>query len=202
MRANGCVLLDARDYYLELYDHTHFQGKAKIVLGIDRATYGRTVLPEHNSVAWIIWHIARGEDWTVHTILGEREQLLTRDGWDSRMNAPQPGFGGGMPRADMIELSERIDLDELWDYYHAVADATLTFAREFDFDRLDEPFDIDSRLALVPEAVGPSAAMHRMMARWTTPRVWIDVMTVVDVALHIEEAEHVLRQLMPDGDFL
>jgi hypothetical protein len=104
-----------------------------------------------------------------------------------------------MPRAEMIALSATIDLAALRDYYRAVTDATLAYMRTFDFDTLDEPFDVRSRLALAPEAQGPSPLLREAFGRWTTPRVWIDVMTVVDVAHHFEEAEHVLRLLSPAG---
>jgi len=157
----------------------------------------RTVLPEHNSIAWIVWHIARGEDWTIQTMLQEQEQLLTRDGWGTRMQVTYPGFGGGMSRTDMVALSEQVDLVALRGYYLAVTDATRHFMRGFDFDTLDEPFDVRSRLALAPEAQGPSPVLREAFLRWTTPRVWIDVMTVVDVAHHFEEGEHVLRLLSP-----
>jgi hypothetical protein len=192
--------MDARDYYLALYDHTHFvrHGKAQLVLDDPSPAQMRAVVPDHNSIAWIVWHVARGEDWTVQTILQGQEQLLTRDGWDGRMGVAEPGFGGGMAREAMVALSERIDLVALRGYYRAVTDATQAYMREFDFDTLDEPFDVRGRLALAPEAQGPSPWLREAFLRWTTPRVWIDVMTVVDVAHHFEEGEHVLRLLSPD----
>jgi hypothetical protein len=192
--------MDARDYYLALYEHTHFvrHGKAQLVLDDPSPTQWRTVLPDHNAIAWIVWHLARGEDWTIQTILQGREQLLTRDGWAARMGVAEPGFGGGMPRAAMIALSEQIDLAALRGYYLAVTAATQAYMRAFDFDTLDAPFDVQRRLALAPDAQGPSPLLREAFGRWTTPRVWIDVMTVVDVAHHFEEAEHVLRLLSPD----
>lgn len=195
--------MDARDYYLELYEHTHFtrHGKAQTVLDMPTPEQYRIAPPEHNSIAWIVWHIARGEDWAIQTILQQQEQLLARDGWDTRMRVSCPGFGGGMNRAEMVELSEQIDLDALRGYYLAVTDATKHYMRGFDFDRLDEPFDVGQRLALAPEAQGPSPVLREYFQRWTTPRVWIDVMTVVDVAHHFEEADHVLRLLSPGHSY-
>jgi hypothetical protein len=195
--------VDARDYYLTLYDHTHFvrHGKAQLVLDDPTEIQWRTILPDHNSIAWIVWHIARGEDWTIQTILQEREQLLNRDGWDARMRVAEPGFGGGMARQAMIALSETIDLAALRGYYFAVTEATLAYMRTFDFDMLDAPLDVQSRLALAPDAQGPSPILREAFQRWTTPRVWIDVMTVVDVAHHFEEAEHVLRLLSPETQY-
>jgi hypothetical protein len=195
--------MDARDYYLALYDHTHFvrNGKAQRVLDDPSPAQLRFVLADHNSIAWIIWHIARGEDWTIQTILKGGEQLLTSERWDKRLRVSSPGFGGGMTRAEMIEVTEQIDLEALRGYYLAVTDATLEYMRAFDFDTLDEPFDVQARLGLAPDTQGPSPILREAFLRWTTPRVWIDVMTIVDVAHHFEEAEHVLRLLSPERQY-
>ena len=85
-------ILDVRDYYLDLHHHAHFEGKAEWTLAEPMTAHYRTVLPEHNSVAWFLWHIARGEDWAVQTILQGQEQLLTREGWDERMGSHLPGL--------------------------------------------------------------------------------------------------------------
>ena len=86
--------MDVRDYYLALYYHVRFEGKAEWTLAEPMTVHYRTVLPEHNSVAWNLWHIARGEDWAIQTILQGQEQLLTRDGWGERMGVTYAGFGG------------------------------------------------------------------------------------------------------------
>ena len=192
--------MDAREYFLALYEATHFQGKAKWTLAEPMVAHYRTVVPDHNSVAWYLWHIARGEDWAVQTILQGQEQLLTRDGWDARMRVPYRGFGGGMARDEMVALSERIDLDALRGYYTAVTAATKACMRAFDFDALNTPFDVAGRLALAPEVQGPSPFLRRMFARWTTPWTWVEVFTVVDVSFHIGDADHVLKLLVPDRE--
>jgi hypothetical protein len=194
-------MLDVRDYYLGLYYHVHFEGIAEFVLNDPSPAQLRTVLPEHNSIAWILWHIARGEDWAIQTILQGREQLLTREGWGERMGITYPGFGGGMAREEMIALSEQIDLDALRGYYTAVAEATQVYMRTFDFATLNTPFEVASRLALAPEAQGPSPFFHEEFPRWTAPRTWVNVFTVTDVMAHIEDAEHVLRLLSPDRQY-
>jgi hypothetical protein len=154
------------------------------------------VLPDHNSIGWLLWHIARGEDWAVQTILQGGEQLLTHEGWDGRMAVSEPGFGGGTARAEMVALSERIDLDALRGYYAAVAAATQAFLRTFDFALLDAPFDVGIRLALTPEAEGPSPFFHQIFRRWTSPLVWLEVFALVDVSFHIGDADHVLTLLV------
>jgi hypothetical protein len=192
--------MDVRDFFLYLHHANHFSGKAQWTLDEAMVPHYRTVLPGHNSIAWLLWHIAHGEDWAVRTILQGGEQLLTRHGWGRRMDASYPGFGGGMAREEMIALSERIDLDGLRGYYATVAEATQQYMRTFDFATLDAPFDVQSRLALVPEAEGPSPFFHQMFRRWTTPLIWLEIFTLVDVAFHIGDADHVLNLLVPDRE--
>jgi hypothetical protein len=192
--------LDTRDFFLYLHHSNHFTGKAAWTLAEPMVAHYRTALPEHNSVAWLLWHIARGEDWAVQTILQGREQLLTRDGWDSRMRVAEPSFGGGMERSQMIALSEQIDLDAMRGYYTAVADATQAYMRTFDFATIDVLFDVQPRLALVPEAQGPSPFLRQAFTRWTTPLLWLEVFTLVDVSFHIADADHVLALLVPDRE--
>jgi hypothetical protein len=105
-----------------------------------------------------------------------------------------------MAREEMIALSDTIDIDALRGYYQAVAEATRRAMQVFDFDTLRQPFDVDSRLALAPEAIGPSPFMRQMIPRWTTPWTWVEVFTLVDVALHVADADHVLHLLVPNRE--
>ena len=83
---------------------------------------------------------------------------------------------------------------------HAGFAATRAHMRAFDFDALDVPFDVQGRLALAPEARGPSQFHRRAFARWTTPRVWLDVFTVADASFHIGDADHVLNPLVSERE--
>jgi hypothetical protein len=105
-----------------------------------------------------------------------------------------------MAREEMIALSAQIDLEALRGYYTAVTDATQAYMRTFHFATLNTPFDVASRLALVPEAQRPSPFHRQEFPRWTAPRTWVNVFTVLDVAFHIEDADHVLRLLVPDRE--
>jgi hypothetical protein len=187
--------MDLRAFLLYLHHSNLFTGLAARTLDPAMTPHYRTVVPGHNSVAWLLWHIARGQDWAFQTILQEQEQLLTRDGWDARMAVNEPGFGGGMERDAMIALTEQINLDGLRGYYHAAAEATQVFLRTFDVDQIERPFEVQARLGLAPAAQGPSPLLYEAFARWTTPLLWVEVFALSDVALHFGEAEHVLNLL-------
>ena len=187
--------MNLRAFLVYLHHSNTFTGLAARTLDPAMTAHYRTIVPGHNSVAWLLWHIARGQDWAFQTILQEQEQLLTRDGWDVRMGVDEPGFGGGMSHDAMVAMTRKFDLDGVRGYYHAAAAATQEFLHAFAVDQIDQPFDVQARLALAPEAQGPSPLLHQLFARWTTPLVWVEVFALSDVALHIGDTEHVLNQL-------
>src|SRR5712692_11542712 len=57
-----------------------------------------------NSVAWLMWHIARAEDIFVNAVLGARPQLFDDDGWAKRLAITRRDFGIGMTSAEVTEL--------------------------------------------------------------------------------------------------
>ena len=122
------------------------------------------------------------------------EQLLTRGGWDARMSEPRRDFGAGMTPAEVADLSAGIDLAGLRGYYEAVTEETRRFVEDqFDFDTINDPNEVSSRLALAPEAIGTSVVMHRIVEAMTTRRHWLNTFTIVDVFHHFDEADHAFR---------
>jgi hypothetical protein len=43
--------------------------------------------PDANTIAWLVWHLARGQDVQVSAAVG-REQVWTAGGWDERFGLP------------------------------------------------------------------------------------------------------------------
>ncbi len=139
--------MDVRTYFQQLYDHAHGLGEfptavARFVLTRATPEQMRLKLPGHNPIAWTIWHIARGEDWGVNTMLRCEEQVLTRDGWNQKMGVSELGFGYRMAEEDADALGATIDLDPLRSYYDAVCEQTKSFIETFDFDTLNDPIDV------------------------------------------------------------
>ena len=193
--------MDARTYFLTLHEEAHTRGKAVRVFGVPTPQQWRVMLPGHNSIAWNVWHIARGEDWAV-TVLGRDEQLLTRHGWDRRMGAMRRDFGAGMSAAEAADLSAAIDIDALRGYWDAVYEETRRFMQNFDFDTLAEPMDAAARRRAM-DLLGPGGEPMRDSVErvWTTKRGYVNVMTLMDVYYHLDEADHVVRMLMLDRQF-
>ena len=190
--------MDARTYFLMLHEDAHWTGKARRVFEIPTPDQWRMTLPGHNSIAWCVWHIAYGEDWAIATLRGD-QTLMQRDGWTERLGFAWPTFGIQMTAAEAARVGEAIDLDALRAYYRAVYEETRRFVGEFDFDTLDiyDPALYEHALDLVDG----DAFLRTFLTSWTTASVYLNVMALMDVYYHLDEADHMVRMLMPERRF-
>jgi hypothetical protein len=76
-----------------------------------------------NSLAWLMWHIARAEDIVVNQMLGGRPQVFDA-AWMKRLGVARPDFGIGMTSAAVTELTNQIDVGALREYRDAVGRRT------------------------------------------------------------------------------
>jgi hypothetical protein len=76
-----------------------------------------------NSLAWLLWHIARAEDVVVNRALAGHAQVLD-DGWLKRLGIARRDIGTGMTSAEVTELTRQIDLGTLREYRDAVGRRT------------------------------------------------------------------------------
>ncbi|HYB42851.1 MAG TPA: DinB family protein [Candidatus Methylomirabilis sp.] len=123
--------MDARDLLLEEHGRVHSAAVAGDKASLAERTFaGLTeeqmrVRPREdlNSIAWVMWHIARAEDIMANLVLSGRDQVLD-EGWLSRLKTPRRDFGIGMAKPEVAELSAKIDVGALRDYRDAVGKRT------------------------------------------------------------------------------
>jgi DinB superfamily len=72
-----------------------------------------------NSIAWLMWHIARAEDVMLNPVLSGRDQVFD-DAWRRRLNIDRKDFGIGMTSAEVTDLTRKIDVAALREYRDAV----------------------------------------------------------------------------------
>jgi hypothetical protein len=116
--------------------------------------------PEANSIAWLVWHLARIEDDHVADVAGE-ELAWIAEGWADRFGLPfaTSEHGYGMTSADVDQV--RVSGDLLAGYYDAVATHTATYVATVtpaDLDRVvddrwDPPVTLGVRLVSVVDEV-------------------------------------------------
>jgi hypothetical protein len=130
--------MDARDLFLEQHAAVHSAavGNNKMSLA-ERAFAGVTDAqmrvrprPDLNSLAWLMFHMARAEDVLVNMTLGGRPQVFD-DGWPKRLGVTRRDFGIGMTSDEVTELSGCIDLGALREYRDAVGRRTREMVGAF-----------------------------------------------------------------------
>jgi hypothetical protein len=83
-----------------------------------------------NSIAWILWHIARAEDIIVNPVIAGRDQVLN-DAWIKRLGISRRDFGIGMTSAEVWQLTSQIDVGALREYRDAVGLRTREVIKGF-----------------------------------------------------------------------
>lgn len=96
--------------------------------------------PKANSIAWLVWHLARIQDDHVADVAGT-EQTWTAEGWAGRFGLPlEPGDTGYGHDPEQVGLV-RAEADALLGYFDAVHRRTIDFVRSLGDDQLDRVVD-------------------------------------------------------------
>jgi hypothetical protein len=108
----------------------------------DEATI-RCVPPKfEHSIAWLIWHIARIEDMTMNVLMAGKPQIFHQDDWLTKLNITIRHTGNVvMDTADVITISEMIDITALKTYRIEVGRATREKASALQPDKVQQQVD-------------------------------------------------------------
>ncbi|MBV7275635.1 DinB family protein [Clostridium thailandense] len=75
------------------------------------------------TIAWVIWHIARIEDLTMNMLVAEKNQLFNEE-WKSRMNISITDTGNTLTDDEIMYFSHSINIKEMLCYWNAVGEST------------------------------------------------------------------------------
>ncbi|MBI4304850.1 MAG: DinB family protein [Chloroflexi bacterium] len=121
-----------------------------------------------NSIAWVLWHIARSEDVGV-SFTAKGSQVWHEGAWAQRLKYERADFGSGMNADEVADLSRRIDIPALREYRWAVGRRTREVARTLRPEQLTEKVDIANvRKAINLGSYGPSINPAQTEKSWTT----------------------------------
>ena len=123
--------MDARELFLQQHAAMHSAAVGGSKASAAERTFGglteaqMRVRPREdlNSLAWLMWHIARVEDIFVNLVLSGRSQLCD-DQWRKRLRIARRDFGIGMTSLEVSELTEQVDIGALREYRDAVGRRT------------------------------------------------------------------------------
>src|SRR5262249_61506282 len=110
-----------------------------------------------NSLAWLLWHMARTEDVNVNVVVRDGRQVWD-EGWARRLNVTRADIGTGMIEDEVEELSEALDLSAARAYRSAVGRRTREVVASLDERVLEEIVSAaDVARASAAGAIGPRA---------------------------------------------
>jgi len=132
------------------------EGGARVLDGLDDAALTHRVAPEANTIAWLLWHIARVQDAQLAEVAGT-EQVWTAQGFAERFALPFPVSATGYGQSAEEVGQVRADAQLLGEYLAATHRATLAFldtVEEADLDRIvdtrwDPPVTLGVRLVSI-----------------------------------------------------
>jgi hypothetical protein len=128
--------MNAIDFFLQHYGRLHMQVERDFLHSLSEAQM--RLRPQGlNSIAWLVWHMARCED-ALNVLLGAQPQVLDDEHWLPRLNLSARDVGTGMGDDEVSDLSARLDLAALRDYYTAVGRRTVEVVRSLRPEALDE----------------------------------------------------------------
>src|SRR5215510_4235792 len=88
----GEHIMDALQFFLlrhEALRSTTAQQSIDILFSqLSEAQLRHRPRPDLNSIAWIVWHMARCEDFGVQRLVGYRPQIFDQQGWMARLHVP------------------------------------------------------------------------------------------------------------------
>jgi hypothetical protein len=105
--------------------------------------------PAVNSVAWVLWHVARCEDFGINRMVGDRSQVLDDEEWMPRLGVYRRDVGRGMTVGEVDELGAALNLDSLRSYWEAVGRRTTAVVASCSPDDLDKVIDATHRRQVV-----------------------------------------------------
>jgi uncharacterized damage-inducible protein DinB len=150
-------------------------GVREAVDGLGPEQLAHRPTPNANSIAWLVWHLARIQDDHIADLAG-LDQVWTRQGWHDRFGLPfAAGDTGYGHRAEQV-AAVRLDADQLTGYFDAVHAQTLGYVTGLTPDdlsrvvdkRWDPPVTLGVRLVSIlnddQQHVGQAAFVRGLIA--------------------------------------
>ena len=191
--------MDALDLFRQSHARTHaaaMSAATELVFFEDRLLHGLSdaqirACPGNggNSLAWLLWHMARVEDVAVNVLLADRPQVLNREGWLPRLNLTQRDVGTGMGDDEVAGLSERVDLTALRAYRLVVGRATRAVVAGLRPEELENAIDASRVRRAADEGVfGTNAGWLATFWEGQTKAFLLTMPAMAHNYLHLGEA--------------
>ena len=111
-------------------------------------------VPGANSIGFILWHMARSQDWAVNTAIRDEPEVVSQDRW-RHTSIATPGIGTGFAADEASRIARRLDLATLLAYTDEVHAQVTAWLRTQHESMLDEIPDAGAHDARYPEYQTP-----------------------------------------------
>lgn len=151
-----------------------------------------------NSIAWLLWHMARTEDVNVNVVVTDGHQVWD-DAWARRLNVARADIGTGMTEDEVRDLSEALDLSVAREYRSAVGRRTREIFASLRDGVLEEnvgPADVAR--ANAAGAIGPRAEWLAALWQNHSRATRLATVCITHNAIHLGEAQ-TLRSVLGLG---
>ena len=128
-------------------------------------------VPETNLPGFDLWHVARTQDWALHTLIQGVPEVISDSQWANKGALVTPGIGVGMSREEADLLAHQVAKADVVMYADAVHARLLTWLSAIDEQTLEETPDIPAHYHAHPEYLTPAMQAE---VPWTAqhPAVW------------------------------
>jgi hypothetical protein len=175
---------DAIDFFVLQHGRLHMQVARDFLHGLSDEQM-RLRPNGLNSIAWLVWHMARCED-ALNLLLVGRPQGLDEEHWLPRLKLSIRDVGTGMGDDEVSELSATLDLAALRDDSTAVGRRTVAVVRSLHPEALDELPDLHR---LQAEGVFRDKALWAIFEReGQTKGWWLGQLGIAHSQLHRGQA--------------
>lgn len=150
-----------------------------------------------NSIAWLIWHIARIEDVTMNLLVAGRPQVLDEDDWVSRFHLGRRDVGTSMSENEVADFSNQVDCSALRAYRIAVGCRTREIVSALQPAELWERIDATNVHRLTTEGALAEAAyeLAQVWSGWQKAGM-LTMPATRHSFTHLNEAYGVRKKLM------
>ncbi len=111
-----------------------------------------------NSIAWLIWHMARIEDVTMNVLIAGRPQVLNELDWLEQLDLKRRDVGTSMNENEVADFSDQVELIALRKYRVAVGRRTREIVTTLQPAELRERIDPTNVQRLLAEGALAEAA--------------------------------------------
>ena len=188
--------MDAKDLFLDQHAAMHSAAVGGNKMSSAERTLGGLtdeqlrVRPREdlNSIAWIVFHIARAEDIFLNPVLGGRAQVFD-DAWAKKLGVTRKDFGIGMTSAEVSDLTRQVDVGALRQYRDAVGVRTREIVSGFkaqDFEGVTTPEAVQQ--AAAQGAFGGRAEMLAKVFTGRPRAALLSGLALFHPAAHLGEA--------------